>query len=54
MSEQLNRIEDKLEKLTIAAEHRLTRLEIVQRGIVWLIGTATAGVVTLIISGVKF
>ena len=49
MNEQLNRIEDKLGKLTIAVEHRLTRLETVQKGVIWLICTATTGVVSLFI-----
>jgi len=49
MSDQLNRIENKLEKLTIAVEHRLTRLETVHKGVIWLICTATTGVVSLFI-----
>lgn len=54
MQEQLDRIEEKLNELTISIEHRITRVETTQKGVVWLIGTATAGVVSLIISGFNF
>jgi hypothetical protein len=37
MSEQLDRIEKKIDDLTVSVEHRLTKVEITQRGIKWLI-----------------
>jgi hypothetical protein len=50
MIEQLNRIEKKVDALTVAVEHRLTKVEVTQRGIKWfvcvLVGAAIA-VITL-------
>lgn len=54
MSEQLNRIEDKLGELTITVEHRLTRLETVQKGVLWLIGTTATGVISLLVMILDF
>lgn len=47
MKEQLDRIERELEKLTVAVEHRLTKVETTQRGIQWLIGIVTAVAITI-------
>ena len=38
MSNQLDRIEKKIDDLTVSVEHRLTSVETTQRGIKWLVG----------------
>jgi hypothetical protein len=40
MKEQLDRIEKKINTLTVAVEHRLTIVETTQRGFKWLTGIA--------------
>lgn len=49
MSEQLDRIEKKLNDLTIMVEHRLTNVETTQRGIKWFMGIVTATAMAIII-----
>lgn len=50
MKEQLDRIEKSLAKLTIAVEHRLTKVETTQRGIKWFICLVTAAVVGVVVT----
>jgi hypothetical protein len=47
MSEQLDRIETKLEELALAVEHRLTKVETTQRGIKWVIGLVAAATIAV-------
>lgn len=47
MEKQLNRIEKKLERLTIVVEHRLTLVETTQRGIKWFICLVTTAVIAV-------
>lgn len=49
MKEQLDRIEKKVDTLTVAVEHRLTIVETTQRGFKWLTGIATTIVVGCLI-----
>lgn len=48
MSEQLDRIEKNLKDLTVAVEHRLTKVETTQRGIKWFICLVTAAVIGIV------
>jgi hypothetical protein len=50
MSEQLDRIERKVDALTISVEHRLTSVETTQRGIKWLIGVVTVAAIAVVIA----
>jgi hypothetical protein len=50
MKEQLNRIEKKIDDLTISVEHRLTSVETTQRGVKWFIGIITAIAITFIVA----
>lgn len=47
MKEQLDRIEGKLEKLTLAVEHRLTCVETTQLGLKWAVGTLLVAIGTV-------
>jgi hypothetical protein len=49
MQAQLNRIEKKINALTISVEHRLTDVETTQRGIKWLIGIVMAVATTIVL-----
>jgi hypothetical protein len=50
MSEQLDRIEKKVDALTVVVEHRLTKVETTQRGIKWLIGIVAVGAIAVIVA----
>jgi uncharacterized protein Yka (UPF0111/DUF47 family) len=50
MSEQLDRIEKKIDDLTVSVEHRLTSVETTQRGIKWLIGIVAVGTIAVIVA----
>jgi hypothetical protein len=50
MSEQLDRIEKKVDALTVAVEHRLTKVETTQRGIKWLISIVTVTAIAIIVA----
>jgi hypothetical protein len=47
MEARLKRIEDKLDKLIISVEHRLTAVETTQRGIRWFICVFVAAAVAI-------
>jgi hypothetical protein len=50
MGEQLDRIEKKIDSLTVSVEHRLTCVETTQRGIKWLIGVVAVGAMAAIVA----
>jgi CO dehydrogenase nickel-insertion accessory protein CooC1 len=50
MSEQLDRIEKKVDVLTVVVEHRLTAVETTQRGIKWLVGLVAVGAIAVIVA----
>jgi hypothetical protein len=50
MKEQLNRIEKKIDDLTVSVEHRLTNVETTQRGVKWFIGIVTVIAITFIVA----
>lgn len=54
MKEQLNRIEKKVDTLTVAVEHRLTAVEITQYGFKWLTGIAVTIVVGCLILWLRY
>ena len=48
--EQLDRIEKKIDDLTVSVEHRLTNVETTQRGIKWLMGIVVAAAIAIIVA----